>query len=416
MTDDSASPSPSPSRGASDLETRLRAVMTEKGEGAPVGAADWGDLAGRLASTSRRRSRVFAGATAVALIVGAAGGYFGEAAASPGLSASRPAPSGSKAADTTVPGTARAATPGGAGPSAAMMCPDHATNSSVSDIGSATRQFVRTTSDGVTVRVYRLAPIVFSCVGPPTPVTVPKGTVPPGTVPPGTAPGVGAPGATGSSPGSVGSGGTAGISEPAPGIAPASQVTVELSDDNAVGQGVLSGSVCVGSPVQGGAGATGGAPPDTTTTTGAPATGLQDITTGTFGVLEGDPVWWVAVEVASDVTSVQMTFPDGSTDQMAPVGGIAVVAGRITSAVASADPGPYTVRGTLALLGAGGTVLDTITLPQQPAPVPGPLPGPEPLPLSANGAVGSSSSTIVACPQATTTTPKTQSSATTEKR
>jgi hypothetical protein len=363
-----------------------------------------------------------AGATVVALLVGAAGGYFGEAAASPNPVASRLAPSGSKAGDTAASGTARGAAPKGPAPSSAMMCPDHSTTSSAPDIGSASRLFIRTTSDGVTVRAYRLTPTVFSCVGPP--VTVPPGTVPPGTVPPqavppNTVPGVVLPGGTGSSPGSAGSGGSAGSSELSPIIAPASEVTVELSDDNAVGQGVLSGSVCVGPPVQGGVGATGVAPADPTTTTtkttpGASTTGPQDITTGPFGVLEGDPVWWVAVEVASDVTAVKMTFPDGSTDQMAPVDGIAVVAGRITPAVASADPGPYTVRGTLTLLGAGGAVLDTITLPEQSAPIP--VPGPEPLPAPANGTAGSSSSTMIVCPQGATATPKTQSSATTEKR
>jgi hypothetical protein len=211
-------------------------------------------------------------------------------------------------------------------------------------------------------------------------------------------------------------------------IATAPEVSVELSDDDAVGQGSLSPPVCFGSPLRGetgGSGTAGGAgtetttPPTTkttttTTTTSPPAAGAtiaepEQLTTGTFGVQEGDPVWWVAAEVGSDVTSVRMTFPDGSTDQMAPVGGIAVVAGRVTAAVASGGQGPDVVRGTLALLGANGGTVATVTLPQEPAPVPvpGPVPYPVPLrPVPLNGATGSGSpSAIVVCPQSTTIPP-----------
>jgi hypothetical protein len=134
-------------------------------------------------------------------------------------------------------------------------------------------------------------------------------------------------------------------------------------------------------------------------------------------VQEGDPVWWVAVEVDSSVTSVRMTFPDGSTDQMAPVGGIAVLAGHVSPTVASADPGPYVVRGTLDLFAADGSVVKTVTLPEQPVPVPAPVPGPVPQ----QGPVGEGAPTatpgaIVLCPQAATAAPPGQSSATTEKR
>jgi hypothetical protein len=132
-------------------------------------------------------------------------------------------------------------------------------------------------------------------------------------------------------------------------------------------------------------------------------------------VQEGDPVWWVAVEVDSTVASVRMTFPGGSTDQMAPVNGIAVLAGRVAPTVAAGGPGPYVVRGTLDLLGADGTVLRTVTLPQEPVAVPAPAPVPLPGGV-AQGAPTVTPGAIIACPQAATATPQGQSSATTEKR
>jgi hypothetical protein len=216
------------------------------------------------------------------------------------------------------------------------------------------------------------------------------------------------------------------------------EVTVELSDDAAVGQGVISSPLCLVSPDQGTTGGSGTittTPTTGATTTTSPPSQPQQLETGTFGVTEGDPVWWVGVEVASDVTSVQMTFPDGSTDQMAPVGGIAVLAHRVPAAVAGADAGPYVVRGKLELLGAGGSVIATVTLPQAPTPVPvpAPLPTPKPVPTpqtvpsvqstpSVQSAPSNQSATsvapgaMVACPTPTTSVPPTQPSGTTEKR
>jgi hypothetical protein len=145
-----------------------------------------------------------------------------------------------------------------------------------------------------------------------------------------------------------------------------------------------------------------------------PQTGQpQAIATGTFGVSEGDPVWWVAVEVDSSVTSVQMTFPDGATDQMTPVDGVAVLAHRVSTAVASAGTGPYVVAGSLQLLGSGGSVLDTVTLPQQSTSSPVPLPEPVP---SNGGTQTATPGVIVVCPPEATVTPQAQSSAATENR
>jgi hypothetical protein len=114
------------------------------------------------------------------------------------------------------------------------------------------------------------------------------------------------------------------------------------------------------------------------------------VSSAAFGVAEGDPAWWVAVQVGSDVGSAKMTFADGSSDQMTPVDGVAVLAHHVPTQVASADPGPYTVRGTLELLGVDGTTVATVTLPQ-PAPTPIPLPAPSPAPTPGPGSVGGSS-------------------------
>ena len=441
MSDDRAS---TPARPP-DVEARLRALLARKAGGDPVTSADWGDLAGRLAASTRRRQRVLAAAAALALVVGAAGGYLGEAAASAGTVAARPG-SGSAAHRAGASGGTAALAPSAAAPG--VMCPDGSgtgtsgTGASSSDgIGSATRLFIRTTTDGVTIRAYQDAQsAVSSCSV---------------TLPPPAGSGSGSGSGVNSSPGSTGSTGSAGSAGSAimPLTPAAPDVTVELSDDDAVGQGAISAPVCVASPDQGstgstgstgGAGSTGGTgagarsgaapvppseglvsppvdipdPPATTTTTGGQSAASsqsepRELASGTFGVLEGDPVWWVAVEVGTDVASVQMTFPDGASDQMGPVNGIAVLAHRVSTAVASLDPGPDVVRGSLQLLGSGGSVVATVTLPQEATPVPVPVPTPTPL----NEAAPSVSPGVVGeCPPPPTLTPKAQSSGVTENR
>ena len=47
---------------------------------------------------------------------------------------------------------------------------------------------------------------------------------------------------------------------------------------------------------------------------------------GVFGISEGAPTQWVAVATGPDVGSVKVTFADGSTDEMQPVEGFAVLA------------------------------------------------------------------------------------------
>jgi hypothetical protein len=125
-------------------------------------------------------------------------------------------------------------------------------------------------------------------------------------------------------------------------VVTAGAVSVELSDDTAVGVGTLFD----------------GSGPTATTANAV------DPVTGVFGVAEGAPVWWVALPVGADVASVQMTFADGSTDQMAPVDGVAVLAHHIDAGVASSGPGPDEVRGTLRLLDSSGAVLTTVAVPE----------------------------------------------------
>ncbi len=127
-------------------------------------------------------------------------------------------------------------------------------------------------------------------------------------------------------------------------------------------------------------------------------------------------MWWVAVAVGPEATSVRMTFPDGSVDEMAPVNGVAVLAHKVAPAVASVGSGPYEVRGTLEVLGAGGSVLDTVTLPEQTAPVPLPTPLPTPMSVPANASSPATPPNVVEVCPPQAVEPQAQSSATTEKR
>lgn len=214
-----------------------------------------------------------------------------------------------------------------ADPSVSAACPDlGATTGSPSDAGSATHLFTRTTADGVTIRVYRLAATGIDC----GPIPVAGG---PATLSP-----------------------SCGVSQ---------QIAIEMSDDTAVGQGDLGWSVA-----------------STPSTGSSPSTGApQTISAGAFGVVEGDPVWWVALQVGAEVTNSKVTFADGSTDEMAPVDGVAVLAHHI-SVGATSDPD--SVTGSVELFDGSGAVLNTLTLPQQQVPVlpvpvlPVPVPSPSP--------------------------------------
>jgi hypothetical protein len=401
MTDGTRlSATPPPEEGAATpaaLEARLRHAMALRAGHAPAGGADWSDLAGRISRATRRRQRLLGAAAGMALLVGGAGGFLGEAAATAGTSATPTLSTSPSTIAPRVPGGA--ATPSSGGPAVASPCMGVPGPASDGGTGSATHLFTRTTADGVTIRAYRLAQAFVMPCGVPTPVPLggsggsqgttgtavaPPATVAPGTVVPDTAPGTTAVPATTT---------TTAALEPAVVPAGGGSVSVELSDAAAVGQGGLSSSVCEVAP---GVGADAGAPPASNGDAVPGTVEPRQVTTGAFGVVEGDPVWWVAVDVGGDVASVRMTFAGGTVDQMAPVDGVAVVAARV-GAAASGGSGPYSVRGTLDLLDASGGVVATVTLPVKPTVVPVPVPAPASGnsgsgPATTGGATGSGSS------------------------
>ncbi len=264
-----------------------------------------------------------------------------EALSSAPASPTTGAGSGSSSAVCPLAGTATGSAPttssSAAGSSPAVVSPPASF-----PVGSATHVFTRTTADGIAIRAYLLDGDVATGCGP---VPVTGGPVDP--------------------------------------MAPcaSSAVSIELSDDSAVGQGTLSTPMFVPGAAGSASGSAGSASGsgDLAVPGSEPEQGL---TSGAFGVVEGDPVWWVAVQVGSAVADATVTFPDGSTDTMAPVGGVVVLAHHV--AVTTAATSPYDVQGTVVLLGSSGDVLTTITLPQDapstPAPVPTPLPAPVPLP------------------------------------
>jgi hypothetical protein len=80
---------------------------------------------------------------------------------------------------------------------------------------------------------------------------------------------------------------------------------------------------------------------------------LIDVEIGELGVTEGNPATWLEAQVGSRADRVSVRFADGSTDSMAPSGGVAVLArgGSATETLGGS-------RGaTLEVLGSGGTVL-----------------------------------------------------------
>jgi hypothetical protein len=311
----------------------------------------WADLPRALGRRAHGRLRLIAVAAAVLVVAGGAGGYAALAssgipvsthggragldmASAPSTTSAAPSASGAGGAGSDMAGTGSAACPMIPAPPAAGTA---ATAPGTGGIGSATHVFTRTTTDGVTIRTYRLA-APGSCVCGPIADTATTSPSSP----------------SGASASDVNLGGS---------------LSLELSDDTAVGQGALFEE------------------PAPTATTGNAVSEPTGIVSGAFGVAEGAPVWWTAVTVGPDVGSVEMTFADGSTDQMSPVDGVAVLAHLIDPSVASSGDGPYAVRGTLRLLGPSGAVLASVTIPE-PAPSAPPLPtnspGLRPLSVSAS--------------------------------
>jgi hypothetical protein len=285
------------------------------------------------------RTRKRLAVMAAALVLAGAAGYLG--LTSTGVVSSSTAGQRARADDARVAATSSApgsgtvvggsagAEPVGGGLIACPMIPAVADPAGgYGGDGVATHVFTRTTADGVTIRAYRL-PSTGSCGSGPIPQ------------------------ATASSP----SPGSSGSAANEPDVVSGGAVSVELSDESAVGEGTLS------------------AAPSLSATTMNADTEPFSAVSGAFGVTEGAPVWWTAVSVGPAVVSAKMTFAGGSVDQMAPVDGVAVLAYQIDPAVASSGEGPYQVRGTLQLLDASGAVISTVTFPEAPPTlVPSPIP------------------------------------------
>jgi hypothetical protein len=200
----------------------------------------------------------------------------------------------------------------------------------------ATHLFNRTTSDGIAIRAYRMDP--------PAPPEGATSTTTPSPKPEGgqcTMPGKPGPatgsatanansGASASASASSGSSGSAeggqgvvssppapapdgtpgtvisGVVPPCPGLPPICKATpsvlAELSSDAAVGQGF--------DPID----------------EKQPSDPLSHLSVGMFGVPESAPAVFVTVQTGPGVTTVRLRLPSGDTDQMAPIGGMAVLA------------------------------------------------------------------------------------------
>jgi len=301
-----------------DFEDRLRAHLV--GKAAEVHAdPDPGALIERSVGRSGQRRPLMIGAVAVALILVASGVLTG-ADLVDGRASVKPL---AAAPSTTVPGRAGAAlAPGRSGasglPAIAVQMP-------------YTLLFTRTTTSGVTIRVFGLASSTTGGCSDAAPCP-PVGVVPPTTTcPPGaacaqpvvvqpaqrgateggstsaggvTSPGVAVgtlgtqpPSSSGSGPGSTGT-------VPSQPSAACGQLVIELSTDNAVG--------------------TGSVPLLTSASNSADTVEVLDA--GSFGTAEGAPVGWVAVWVGSGMTSVHLMSGGTTVDAMAPSSGIAVLA------------------------------------------------------------------------------------------
>jgi len=252
-------------------------------------------------------------ATASVASAGEAAGQPPAGAGQPGVSAGGPA--GGRSA---MPCEAAGSVPGSSGSSGSSGSAS-ASPGVVAPAQTATHLFTRTTSDGVTIRVYRVS----------------SGPI-------------------------LGCGSSAGGQTMFVPVCGGDRDMVEMSDTAAVGQGELA----VDEPVP------------VTASTPLPAHVVSLPASGAFGVLEGDPVWWVAVQVDTGVTGVEADFADGTTDVMAPVNGVVALAHHVTVPGGS---DPSEVQATLRLLDGGGGVIGTVPVPS-PAPTPVPVPDPAPAP------------------------------------
>ena len=356
-----------------NIEERLRSRFAHR-TAAITATPDLAALVGSSTRPSRGVGVRTAGAVGLVLLVGGAGLFTGIGLEGGGPAASpaaRPSPPRGAAAPSTARiGAAGADLAPGAGPSIVVQ-------------PTYTFLFSRTTASGITIRAYNTgpagvggcapaascppisgggtppcptgalcaqpagAPVAGSGVasgggsvsggtvsggtvssGPATPSptippasvppTLPLNTVPPSTVPPSTVPPAPA---------------------PSPPASPCNQVVLELSNARAVGDAQVL------------------------LPTGAPSApqGLTVLGEGTFGVVEGSPVAWVAVRVGTGVDTVRLVSNGVVLDASVPTDSIVVLA-----APGSSPPAGATVVG---INGAGAVVA---TVPAGPASTPAP--------------------------------------------
>jgi hypothetical protein len=302
----------------------------------------YGATGGRFVREHLRTAVVMA----IALTAGATLGYVGHPSTS-ALTSSRMGPHAGPNAGSESSAVRHGPLISGSGagaanvPSGDIACPMMSGTADPSTGGqgsaSTTHLFTRTTADNVTIRAYRLPTTGICGCGP--------------------------------------------IISNSPVAGP--DVSLEMSDTTAVGLGDLFAAT------------------DPSATTLNASTEPEAAVSNAFGVTEGAPVWWVAVAVGPEVANVQMTFADGSTDHMAPVDGVAVLAHQIDPGVAATGSGPDDVRGTLTLFDSSGTVVATVSFPQVTPPV-------QPLPEQISGSEAASSAAAsppVAFPPTTVVSP-----------
>ena len=271
-----------------------------------------------VARHQRTRTRTLGVALAVALVAGPVAGWaLGHNGGGGQQVATGSGPNTPNAANPGAPTAANV--PGGAlsgGPSSGVIAYPGGTPP------KATHLFTRTTADGITIRAYRIDP-----PAPPEPSattsTPPKAKQTICPKPMTVKPGAPASGSTSSGEADGRSGGAANtaplpppgpnavVNEPppppcAPGEPPvckaAPSVLAEVSNDAAVGQSFDA------------------------IDEKQPSDALSHLAVGAFGVPENSPATFVTVQTGPGVDTVRLRLPSGPTDQMAPSGGVAVLA------------------------------------------------------------------------------------------
>jgi hypothetical protein len=326
-----------------------------------------------VARHRRTRTRTLGVALAVALVAGPVGGWALARSGGGG---------GQKVATSNQPAGAPAQAPALAGAAGSR---------SFGPIGlpggqPAKHLFSRTTADGVAIRAYRVDPPPADTSSSTTAVPTPKPELSIACPSPGkpadtrTAPESGTVVSNGG--GSTSSGSASGgvIVEPAqPGKAPNAGpppappcmppeckptpvLLPELSTDAAVGQGFAPLSTNTSSP-------------------------LSNLSAGWFGVAEGSPVLWAAAQTGSGAATVRLRLPSGATDQMAPSGGVAVLAHGVPSASASGA--------VVEALDSSGKVIASESLDS---------PQPQPQPMMCGVVRGATATAKPSAPAPTTTT------------